>query len=93
MTNKKKLSLECLWEEAKMYSTLYYGTKDKYKKQKYISHFRSPIFDETNTNEKDLIGEAQNIMGKLSGTNLDPVNLMKNMNLDLIKMGDIFNKK
>jgi len=49
MTNKKKLSLECLWEEAKMYSTLYYGTKDKYKKQKYISHFRSPIFDETNT--------------------------------------------
>ena len=50
-------------------------------------------FDETNTNEKDLIGEAQNIMGKLSGTNLDPVNLMKNMNLDLSKMGDIFNKK
>ena len=50
-------------------------------------------FDETNTNEKDLIGEAQNIMGKLSGTNLDPVNLMKNMNLDFSKMGDIFNKK
>ncbi len=49
MTKKKKLALECLWEEAKMYSTLYYGTKDKYKRHKYISHFRSPIFDETNT--------------------------------------------
>ena len=49
MTNNKKLALECLWEEAKMYSNLYYGTKNEYKKQKYVSHFRSPIFDETNT--------------------------------------------
>ena len=50
-------------------------------------------FKETDTNENDLIGEAQNIMGKLSGTNLEPVNLIKNMNLDLGKMSDIFSNK
>jgi hypothetical protein len=49
MTENKKLALECLWEEAKMYSKLYYETKDEYKKHKYVSHFRSPIYDETNT--------------------------------------------
>ena len=31
-------------------------------------------------------------MGKLNGTNLDPVNLMKNMNLDMDKMADLFKK-
>tara|TARA_B110000483_G_scaffold138665_1_gene165722 strand:+ start:8032 stop:9204 length:1173 start_codon:yes stop_codon:yes gene_type:complete len=50
-------------------------------------------FEQTNSNENDLINEAQNIMGKLSGTNLDPVNLMKNMNIDMEKMGELFNKK
>lgn len=49
MKKNKKLALECLWEEAKAYSQLYCETKDEYKKQKYISHFRSPIFDETNS--------------------------------------------
>jgi hypothetical protein len=44
-------------------------------------------------NENDLISEAQNIMGQLSGTNLDPMNLMKNMNLDPEKLGKMFNKK
>lgn len=50
-------------------------------------------FQEGNDNEGDLINEAQNIMGKLSGTNLDPVNLMKNMNLDVDKMAEIFSNK
>lgn len=49
MTNKKKIALECLWEEAKMYSKLYYSTNDEEKRHKYISHFRSPIYDETDT--------------------------------------------
>ena len=31
-------------------------------------------------------------MGKLNGTNLDPMNLMKNMNLDPEKLGEMFNK-
>ena len=44
-------------------------------------------------NENDLISEAQNIMGQLNGTNLDPMNLMKNMNLDPEKLGEMFNKK
>jgi hypothetical protein len=48
MTKNKKLSLECLWEEAKAYSVLYHKTDDEYKKHKYVSHFRSPIWDETN---------------------------------------------
>jgi hypothetical protein len=57
MTKKKKLALECLWEEAKMYSKLYHLTTNKYKRHKYISHFRSPIFDETNIKlfQKDFI--------------------------------------
>ncbi len=50
-------------------------------------------FKNTDTNENDLVSEAQNIMGKLSGTGLDPINLMKNMNLDMDKFADIFNKK
>lgn len=49
MTNKKKIALECLWEEAKMYSKLYHSTNDEEKRHKYISHFRSPIYDETDT--------------------------------------------
>ena len=49
-------------------------------------------FQEGNGEENDLINEAQNIMGKLNGTNLDPVNLMKNMNLDMGKMADLFKK-
>ena len=49
MTNKKKIALECLWEEAKMYSKLYHSTSDEEKRHKYISHFRSPIYDETDT--------------------------------------------
>ena len=50
-------------------------------------------FEQSNSNENDLINEAQNIMGKLSGTGLDPVNLMKNMNLDMDKMGELFSNK
>ena len=49
-------------------------------------------FKETDSNENDLVNEAQNIMAKLSGTGLDPVNLMKNMNLDMDKFADIFSK-
>ena len=49
-------------------------------------------FQEGNSDENDLISEAQNIMGKLNGTNLDPVNLMKNMNLDMDKMSELFKK-
>lgn len=49
-------------------------------------------FQEGNGEENDLINEAQNIMGKLNGTNLDPVNLMKSMNLDMDKMADLFKK-
>jgi hypothetical protein len=44
-------------------------------------------------NENDLISEAQNIMGQLNGSNLDPMNLMKNMNLDPEKLSEMFNKK
>ena len=43
-------------------------------------------------NENDLISEAQNIMGKLNGTNLDPMNLMKSMNLDPQKLSEMFKK-
>ena len=49
-------------------------------------------FQDNNSNENDLVNEAQNIMGKLSGSGLDPVNLMKNMNLDMSKFADIFSK-
>ena len=49
-------------------------------------------FKDTDSTENDLVNEAQNIMGKLSGTGLDPANLMKNMNLDMDKFADIFNK-
>ena len=49
-------------------------------------------FKDTGSNENDLVNEAQNIMGKLSGTGLDPINLMKNMNLDMDKFADIFSK-
>lgn len=57
MKENKKLALECLWEEAKFYSKLYHETDNEYKKQKYVSHFRSPIYDETNTTifKKELI--------------------------------------
>ena len=62
MTKKKRIALECLWEEAKMYSKLYYSTTDEYKRHKYISHFRSPIFDETNIKlfQKDFISFLKN---------------------------------
>lgn len=50
-------------------------------------------FEDSNSDENELINEAQNIMGKLSGTSLDPINLMKNMNLDVDKMGDLFSNK
>lgn len=49
-------------------------------------------FQDGNSDENDLISEAQNIMGKLNGTNLDPINLMKNMNLDMDKMSELFKK-
>lgn len=49
-------------------------------------------FQDNNSNENDLVNEAQNIMGKLSGSGLDPINLMKNMNLDMSKFADIFSK-
>lgn len=69
MTEKKKLALECLWEEAKMYSKLYYGTEDSYKRHKYVSHFRSPIYDETNIAvfQKDFISlRAFNNEGRIT---------------------------
>lgn len=49
-------------------------------------------FQNNDSNENDLVNEAQNIMGKLSGTGLDPMNLMKNMNLDMSNFADLFNK-
>jgi len=49
-------------------------------------------FQNNDSNENDLVNEAQNIMGKLSGTGLDPMNLMKNMNLDMNNFADLFNK-
>ena len=49
-------------------------------------------FKDGNSGENDLINEAQDIMGKLNGTDLDPMKIMKNMNLDLDKMGDLFKK-
>lgn len=49
-------------------------------------------FQNNDSNENDLVDEAQNIMGKLSGTGLDPMNLMKNMNLDMSNFADLFNK-
>ena len=69
ITEKKRLALECLWEEAKAYSKLYYETDNEYQKHKYISHFRSPIFDETNikTFKKDFISlKALNGEGKIT---------------------------
>lgn len=69
MKKNKKLALECLWEEAKLYSKLYYETDDNYKKKKYVSHFRSPIFDETNTSifQKEFISlKAFNKEGKVT---------------------------
>lgn len=69
MTENKKLALECLWEEAKFYSKLYHETNNKFKKHKYVSHFRSPIYDETNTNifQKDFISlRAFNKEGKIT---------------------------
>jgi len=69
MKKNKILALECLWEEAKLYSILYHQTTDEYKKQKYVSHFRSPIFDETNNKifKKDFISlSAFNNEGKIT---------------------------
>jgi hypothetical protein len=69
MTENKKLALECLWEEAKMYSKLYYETDNEYKKHKYVSHFRSPIYDETNISffQKEFISlRAFNKEGKIT---------------------------
>ena len=48
ITEKKRKKLECLYEEAKAYASLYHATDDEDKKQTYVSHFRNPIFDETN---------------------------------------------
>jgi hypothetical protein len=69
MKKNKILALECLWEEAKLYSILYHQTTNEYKKQKYVSHFRSPIFDETNNKifKKDFISlSAFNNEGKIT---------------------------
>jgi len=69
MTENKKLALECLWEEAKMYSKLYYGTTNEIKRHKYVSHFRSPIYDETDISlfQKDFISlRAFNKEGKVT---------------------------
>lgn len=69
MKKNKKLALECLWEEAKLYSKLYYNTNDEYKREKYVSHFRSPIYDETHNAmfKKELISlRAFNKEGKIT---------------------------
>lgn len=48
ITWKKIKKLECLYEEAIVYTSLYYSTEDEDKRKTFVSHFRSPIFDETN---------------------------------------------
>jgi len=48
ITDKKRKKLKCLYEGAKAYTSLYHTTDDEDEKQTYVSHFRSPIFDETN---------------------------------------------
>ena len=69
MKKNKKLALECLWEEAKLYSKLYYSTNDEYKREKYVSHFRSPIYDETHNamfKKKYISLRAFNKEGKIT---------------------------
>jgi len=57
-----------------------------------MKEVQSSFKDGGDGNENDLINEAQNIMGKLNGSNLDPMNIMKNMNLDPEKLSKMFNK-
>ena len=57
-----------------------------------MKEVQSSFKDGGDGNENDLINEAQNIMGKLNGSNLDPMNIMKNMNLDPEKLSKMFKK-
>ena len=69
MKENKIKALKCLWKEAKLYSKLYYETEDKFEKNTYVKHFRSPIFDETNVTffKKDYISlKAFNKEGRIT---------------------------
>jgi len=50
-------------------------------------------FKNQNINEKDLIGEAQNIMGQFQNmSGFDPMSIMKNDNIDMSQFANIFSK-
>ena len=50
-------------------------------------------FKGENINEKDLVNEAQNIMGQFQNmSGFDPMSMLKNNNLDLSQFADIFSK-
>jgi hypothetical protein len=50
-------------------------------------------FKNNNLNEKDLVNEAQNIMGQFSNmSGFDPMSLLKGNNLDINQFADIFSK-
>jgi hypothetical protein len=50
-------------------------------------------FKDKNINEKDLIGEAQNIMGQFQNmSGFDPMSILKNDNIDMSQFANIFSK-
>ena len=50
-------------------------------------------FKDKNINEKDLIGEAQNIMGQFQNmSGFDPMSILKNDNVDMSQFANIFSK-
>jgi hypothetical protein len=50
-------------------------------------------FKDKNINEKDLIGEAQNIMGQFQNmSGFDPMSILKNDNIDMNQFANIFSK-
>lgn len=50
-------------------------------------------FKDKNINEKDLIGEAQNIMGQFQNmSGFDPMSILKNDNIDMNQFASIFSK-
>jgi hypothetical protein len=61
---------------------------------KFVVSEVEDAFKTNNLNEKDLIGEAQNIMGQFQNmSGFDPMSLFKNNeNLDLNQFADIFSK-
>lgn len=94
MTNKKIKKLECLYEEAKFYTTLYYSTDDEDKKRTFVSHFRSPIFDETNVKifKKPYISlAAYNGDGPITDEHCNGRTNMAKIIFEKIHSGDINN--